>query len=890
MKIPFFLLGIVGLLTHYTPSTQPGFQEKPDSSRFTSIPLVQGLDEPMGMAILPNNDVLIAERKGGLRKYDAKQKQLQSIATLNVFSGIEDGFLGIAVDPEYQKNHWIYLYYGVGGERWVSQLARYEFRDNQLIAASKKVLLEIPTQRKYCCHSAGYLTFSKKGELYLSTGDNTNAEEIEGHNPTDERPGRELSDDQASTANSNDLRGKILRIKPEPNGTYSIPEGNLFPKDGSQGRPEIYVMGCRNPFRISVDPKNGFVYWGDVGPDTQVPAEEGTLSYDEINQARKPGFFGYPYFLGANEAFPKYDFATKKEGPAQDPARPVNNSPHNTGIKELPPAQPAMIWYGKGPSKRWPMVGKGGASAMAGPVYYQDEFKNAPYRLPAYYEGKLFIYDWIRRWIMAVTLDEQGNYQRMEPFLDHLTYVAPIDMQFNRDGSIYLLAYGTNWFANNGDAGLYRIEYAEGNRRPIADIRADQLLGAAPLKVKLSGAGSRDYDPEDTLRFSWKINAKTYRGKELTHVFPKVGTYPVLLTVTDSQGAESTSSVTVKVGNTPPNIRIQSTHNQSFYWDQSKLDYQVFIKDPEDVKIDPKRTQLSFTFLPFGKDIASVLTGNTHQLSSHTRGQSLFNASDCKSCHALASASIGPSLKAIADQYKGQEVTASLTEKVIKGGSGVWGKYAMSPHPDLPKADAQEMVTYILSLSNEPKQLPLKGSIALTEHEGKPSEGAYVLMARYTDQGAHGIEPLTTRKHLLLRNPLLQLEDNDRGNVGVVIATASTGFVSYIRKIYHQSYVMFHQLDLRGIQQLKYRVQSQGPGGTIELRLDGPQGPLVSSLTVPAGGSSQAEWKEMVTSVKPTQGFHDLYFVFSNAQASPKKELFYVDWVYLEPSRSVSTK
>ena len=245
--------------------------------------------------------------------------------------------------------------------------------------------------------------------LYLSIGDNTNAEEIEGHNPIDERPGRQLSDDQGTTANSNDFRGKILRIKPEANGTYSIPDGNLFPKDGSLGKPEIFAMGLRNPFRVSVDPKTHFVYWGDVGPDSEVKASEGMLSYDEINQARKPGFFGYPYFLGANEAFPDYDFETKKEGPGKDPLRPINDSPNNTGVKELPPAQPAFIWYGKGPSAKWPLLGKGGASAMAGPVYYNDLYPSASYKLPAYYNGKLFIYDWIRRWILAVTMDKAGK-------------------------------------------------------------------------------------------------------------------------------------------------------------------------------------------------------------------------------------------------------------------------------------------------------------------------------------------------------------------------------------------------------------------------------------------------------------------------------------------------
>ncbi|MEO6686637.1 MAG: PQQ-dependent sugar dehydrogenase, partial [Dyadobacter sp.] len=315
----------------------------PDSSRFTHMMLAQGLDEPMEMAILPDLSVVIVERKGAVKLYDAKEKKIKTIANLNVFSGIEDGLLGVAVDPAFDKNNWIYFYYGVGGDKNVSHLERYELTGSQLNMASKKVLLQIPTQRTYCCHSAGYLTFAADGLLYLSTGDNTNAEEIEGHNPTDERPGRQLSDDQGTTANSRDLRGKILRIKPEADGTYSIPDGNLFPKDGSQGYPEIYVMGCRNPFRMSIDPKNNFVYWGDVGPDTNVPAEENFLSYDEINQARKPGFFGYPYFLGNNEGFPKYDFVTKQEGPKQDPLHPVNNSPNNTGIKQLPPAQPAMI-------------------------------------------------------------------------------------------------------------------------------------------------------------------------------------------------------------------------------------------------------------------------------------------------------------------------------------------------------------------------------------------------------------------------------------------------------------------------------------------------------------------------------------------------------------------
>lgn len=860
----------------------------PDSSRFTAMALVQGLDEPMEMGILPNDNVLIVERKGGIRLYDAGLKQLKTIAHLNVFSGIEDGLLGVAIDPDYAKNNWIYLYYGVGGDKWISHLARYELKGDQLVQASKKVLLEIPTQRKYCCHSAGYLTFSN-GLLYLSTGDNTNAEEIEGHNPTDERPGRELSDDQASTANSNDLRGKILRIKPEPDGTYSIPDGNLFPKDGSKGRPEIYVMGCRNPFRVSVDPKNGYVYWGDVGPDTNVPAEEGTLSYDEINQARQPGFFGYPYFLGNNEAFPKYDFSTKQEGPKQDPLCPVNNSPHNTGIRELPPAQPAMIWYGKQASKRFPLVGKGGASAMAGPVYYRDLFPSAPYRLPAYYDGKLLIYDWIRRWMMAVTFDKDGNYVSMEPFLSHLKLVAPMDMQFHRDGSLYILAYGTNWFANNTDAGLIRVEYSEGNRKPIADIQIEKRYGAAPMTAKLSAAGSKDYDAGDQLTYSWQIGAKKLSGRDVTTTLSKPGIYPVTLIVSDQHGGQGVSTTKLHVGNTPPQVRIHTNANRSFYWDHTKFDYRISMSDPEDKTIDQTRATTSFTYLPYGKDIASVLSGG-HTVTAHMQGEKLIAASDCKSCHALDKTSIGPSLKAISDRYKGKpDVVDPLAQKVIKGGSGVWGKYAMSAHPDLSVQDAKEMVSYILSLGQQPSKLAMQGSLYLTEHAGKGTDGAYVLLASYTDKGANSIEPLTSREYVALRNPLIQMEDNDRGNVGVVIATANTGFISYIRKIHDNSFVVFDKLDLAHVSQIKFRVQSHGAGGRIDVRLDSLKGPVVGSVEVPSGTVSDLKtgWKDVIAPVKTTQGLHNLYFVFTNPTAD-KKELFYIDWMYFE--RASGTK
>ena len=275
-----------------------------------------------------------------------------------------------------QKNGWIYLYYSPpethqdknGQKAGREHSFPLHLKEDKLDMASEKVMLRVATQREECCHAGGSLAFDAKGNLYLSTGDNTNPFGSDGFSPTDERPGRSPWDAQKSPANANDLRGKVLRVTPQADGTIKIPKGNLF-KPGTPGtRPEIYAMGCRNPFRISVDQKNGILYWGDVGPDAQGFQEgRGPAGQDEVNQARAAGNFGWPYFVGDNKAYWKYDFEKKTSGERFDPLKPLNKSPNNTGIKELPPAQPAFIYYPYGPSAKFPVVeGGGGAPPWPG--------------------------------------------------------------------------------------------------------------------------------------------------------------------------------------------------------------------------------------------------------------------------------------------------------------------------------------------------------------------------------------------------------------------------------------------------------------------------------------------------------------------------------------------
>jgi len=480
---PLYLKHILGGILYamgdnkldYSKSTIPF---PPDEKKFTKTPLSTGeFYEPVEMTVLPNLDILIVQRRGEILLYKNETKKISQAGFLNVYFktlidtnvNAEEGLLGVCRDPAFDKNHWIYMFYAVADSPF-NRLSRFDFVNDKIDMASEKVILEFFSQREICCHTGGSLAFGPDGLLYLSTGDNSTPFDERGQpyvnhgfSPTDNRPGHEKYDARRSSSNSNDLRGKIIRIKVHDDGSYSIPEGNLFPPGQQKTRPEIYAMGTRNAYRLSVDQKNSFVYWGDVGPDAPKDSFEtrGPRGYDEINQARRAGYYGWPLFVGNNYPYVEFDYSTGKSGKPFDPLHPMNKSRNNTGIIELPPAQPAFIWYPYDEAYNlFPQMGSGGRTAMAGPVYYADLYPGKK-GLPRYYEGKLFIYDWIRNTIHVVTMTPEGDFYKMEPFMEHTKFAAISDMELGPDGKLYILEYGLGWFTKNKDSGLSRIDYSE---------------------------------------------------------------------------------------------------------------------------------------------------------------------------------------------------------------------------------------------------------------------------------------------------------------------------------------------------------------------------------------------------------------------------------------------
>lgn len=459
---------LLGLFALATQAADPAPTPPASPSHFQKVVLAQNCADPMELAVAPDGRVFWVERHGHFKVWDPATQTNRLIAKFDVwgtFNGSkegswEDGLLGIALDPGFANNQWIWLYYSPtnGAE---NRLSRFTLRGEHLDRESEKIVLRVATQRDICCHAAGSLAFDGQGNLFLSIGDNTNPFESEGFAPIDDRPGRYPWDASKSSANTADLRGKILRIHPEPDGSYTIPAGNLFPPGTPKTRPEIFVMGCRNPFRISVDRTTQTLYWGEVGPDAQgLLADRGPAGFDEVNRTQVAGNFGWPFFVADNKPYRAWDFGAKKAGDAFDPKHPINASANNTGLKDLPPAQPAWIFYPYAPSVRFPIVGSGGRSACAGPVYHFNEALASPRKLPREFDNTLFIYDWMRHWIVAVKLDAKGERVSMERFAADIPLKRPAEMELGPDGCLYAIEFGTAW-EKNTDSQVVRIEYAD---------------------------------------------------------------------------------------------------------------------------------------------------------------------------------------------------------------------------------------------------------------------------------------------------------------------------------------------------------------------------------------------------------------------------------------------
>jgi cytochrome c551/c552 len=227
-----------------------------------------------------------------------------------------------------------------------------------------------------------------------------------------------------------------------------------------------------------------------------------------------------------------------------------------------------------------------------------------------------------------------------------MKFNSGIDMETGPDGRIYVLEYGSGWFAKNKDAGLSRIDYNRGNRAPdIKNVVASKNAGKLPLTVTFTVSAK---DPEgDKISYVWDLGngvKKETTLPKLTYTYTKKGNYNASVVAKDDRNEAATSKV---------------------------------------VNILPG-TEFNFT---------------PAQMVAINGGKAIFMANDCKACHKISEKSIGPAFTEVAKKYPNNPASKThLSNKIVQGGTGVWGDVVMPAHPNLKPADTKKIMAFIFSL------------------------------------------------------------------------------------------------------------------------------------------------------------------------------------------------
>jgi glucose/arabinose dehydrogenase len=237
-------------------------------SGFSRVQVANGINNPTVMAFAPDGRIFVAQQNGSLRVIKNGALLPAPFIQLSVNSSGERGLIGIALDPNFSTNQYVYLYYTLSnGSR--NRVSRFTANGDVAVPGSEVVILNLDPLSSATNHNGGALHF-KDGKLFVAVGENANG---------------------SHSQNLDTYHGKLLRINPDG----SVPAGNPF-TTGSEQRRRVWAYGLRNPYTFDVQPGTGRIFVNDVGQS----------SWEEINDATTGGRnFGWPSAEGnsSNPAF-----------------------------------------------------------------------------------------------------------------------------------------------------------------------------------------------------------------------------------------------------------------------------------------------------------------------------------------------------------------------------------------------------------------------------------------------------------------------------------------------------------------------------------------------------------------------------------------------------------
>jgi glucose/arabinose dehydrogenase/PKD repeat protein len=528
------MLMATGLLGGATPASNaapaPGFEDT----------LVADVPSPTAVAFTPDGRLLVASQKGRLWVRPAEGEDL--VLALDILDRVcwdrDQGMLGLALDPAFSANGYVYVSYtsdeaGDCGDdavvRRVNRVSRFVMSGNTVDPSTEEILLDNLPAPDEGLHSNGDLAFDPSGYLYVSLGD--------GGCDFREDSGCQTANDAAR-----DLSlpvGKVLRIRPDG----SLPDDNPFTgpnvvrcNETGMTEPgnicaEIYAYGFRNPYRMAVDPASGKVLVNDVG----------YASWEEIDVAAPGGDFGW----NQREAHCKNDIGG------------------TTSVEDCGGHPPGMT------DPIYQYSHDGGCAAITGGAFVPGGV------WPASFDGRYLFADLTCSKIFELVPEEPGFHHELMTE----TVGLPVDLEFGAFGDTQALYYATRLPDQ-----VRMISYVgNGNRRPTGNATASPSSGAAPLTVAFDGSSSSDPDG-DELTYEWDFGDGSEHSELESphHTYELPGTFVATLTVRDPSGATSTTTTRVDPGNDAPVTSIDTPGDGARYRLSEPLHLTGHAADPQD--------------------------------------------------------------------------------------------------------------------------------------------------------------------------------------------------------------------------------------------------------------------------------------------------------------------
>jgi glucose/arabinose dehydrogenase len=225
---------------------------------------------PTAMAFAPDGRLFVCQQGGQLRVIKTGSLLSTPFVSLTVDSSGERGLLGIAFDPNFATNHYLYVYYTVATSPIHNRVSRFTAAGDTAVPGSEAIILELDNLSSATNHNGGAIHFGPDAKLYIGVGENANG---------------------ANSQTLSNLLGKVLRI----NTDGTIPTDNPFYNTASGNNRAIWALGLRNPFTFAFQPGTTRLFINDVGQST----------WEEINDGIAGSNYGWPTTEGptSNPAF-----------------------------------------------------------------------------------------------------------------------------------------------------------------------------------------------------------------------------------------------------------------------------------------------------------------------------------------------------------------------------------------------------------------------------------------------------------------------------------------------------------------------------------------------------------------------------------------------------------